>query len=187
MTPIINKRTGHCTEPFNHSQALPPADINPFSSMDIVTQLAMSSLALCLLSSQSCPNNLFQPPHVIQLQPNSSRCLGPKSRVLLKSSLSGTFLHSVLQQILFILPSQYILNRVSSHLLHCYHTGPNYHHLFSGLLQLPPNLTLAFTLAHPQSVLCSEARVILKKGSIRLCHSSAPSSTFSSSFSFESS
>lgn len=109
-----------------------PADINPFISVDIVIQLAMSPLScysLSLLSSQSSPRNLFQShlPHVSQLQPNSSRCLGSKSRVILESSLSLASPHSILWQILSTLLQN--IAKSKSHFLHCYHPDPNYHHL----------------------------------------------------------
>lgn len=115
-----------------------PADIGPFISMGIVIQLAMSPLScysFSLLSSQSSPRNLFQSrlSPVSQLQPNSSRCLGPKSRIILESSLSLAFPHSILWQILSTVLQN--IAKSNSHFLHCFHLGPNYHPLLSGLLQ----------------------------------------------------
>lgn len=125
MTPTLIKRQVNAQSPSN-TQDLPPADINLFSSTDLVIQLAKSPLgcySLSLLSSQSSLTDLFQPHPscVCQLQPNSSRCLSPKSRVILESPLSLTSPHSIVQQILLSLPSKYIPTPVTSHLLHGSH------------------------------------------------------------------
>lgn len=181
VTPIINKKDRSvCTELFTHSQELPPVDINPFSSLHTVIHLVLSLLgcySFSLLSSQSSPMNLFQLhlPHVSQLQLNSSRCAGPRSRVILESFLSPTspqffskFCQLYLQnrfqiQLLLTLSIAITLAQATSHLL-------------SGLLKWPPGLTPSFYPCSPS--VCSLPRSqsgSKKTQQIRSCHSSAPS------------
>lgn len=62
----------------------------------------------------------------------------PKSQSL-GSSLMPLFPSYVYEQILLILPSEYIQCLTNFLSLHCPHRGPGYYHSSPGLLHLPPN------------------------------------------------
>lgn len=66
MTPITNKKADQYTEPFKHFQDLPPAGINPFSSVDFVIQLGWTHWAVIPYlfwalnpPLQTCSNHIF--------------------------------------------------------------------------------------------------------------------------------